>query len=102
MSNLLLIPTKQKLNTRITMFKNITKLLITLLTTTHLFGCEDEKTDKVSESVVIEQQDASIDASQPEGEAPSPDAESDIPVQMMEFDTMEIEPDPDLGPDMDD
>ena len=40
-------------------------------------------------------------------EAPSKDNQTqtpdmDIPVQMMHFDTMEIEPDPDLGPDMDD
>ena len=78
----------------------INTFITILLSLTLIFACDDDETSKSSdvESGGIEQVDASVDAGESAGES----AGTDIPVQMMDFDTMEIEPDSDMGPDMDD
>lgn len=74
----------------------INTFIITLLSLTLIFACDDEEKSKSSDaqSGGTEQVDASVEAGESAG--------TDIPVQMMDFDTMEIEPDSDMGPDMDD
>ena len=85
------------------MFRNITKLLITLITTTSIIACDDK--DDVEDTPPVagaEMLDASVSSGTDAETQIEAGTESDIPVQMMQFDTMEIEPDPDMGPDMDD
>ena len=74
----------------------INTFITILLSLTLIFACDDDETSKSSdaESGGIEQVNA--------GESAGESAGTDIPVQMMDFDTMEIEPDSDMGPDMDD
>ena len=77
----------------------INTFIITLLSLTLIFACDDDSS-KSDETVSAgsEQLDASLDA----GESIGGQSDSEVPVQMMDFDTMEIEVDPDMGPDMDD
>ena len=64
----------------------ITFFVTLLLSINLLLACNNDSSE--NEPAL---QDAQVEA---------PDME--LPIQMMRFDTMEIEPDPDLGPDMDD
>lgn len=60
------------------------KVLLTLLSVFATFGCEEEPTTTTTR--------------QPDMEV---EVDSDLPVQMMHFDTMDIEPDHDIILDMD-
>ena len=87
------------LNTKGLLMK-INAFILTLLSSALLFACDDEDSSTSDDSTLAgaEQSDASIDA----GSEPLAGMDSEIPIQTMQFDTMEIEPDPDMGPDMDD
>jgi hypothetical protein len=71
------------------MFK---KLLIICLAISFL-ACDDESSDNKDSSV------AGTDSSPTAGAGTS---DAGLPMQYYDFDTMEIEPDQDAGPDMDD
>jgi hypothetical protein len=97
--------------------KKLTKTLLLLITFSLAFACEKERSSSEAPLAgqmevagqaagVVGGQAAGEQAGQLAGEEEVAGEEIDmagenVPVQMMDFDTMEIDVDPDMGPDMD-
>jgi hypothetical protein len=88
--------------------KNFTKTLLLLITFSLAFACEKERSSSevtLAGEMDIAGETAETVAGQAAGEQAGEEAGElageEVPVQMMDFDTMEIDVDPDMGPDMD-
>lgn len=80
--------------------KKLTKTLLLLITFSLTFACEKEGPS--SEAPLAGEMEAAGEiAGAIAGQAAGELAGEEIPVQIMDFDTMEIDMDPDMGPDMD-
>lgn len=88
--------------------KNLTKTLLLLITFSLAFACEKERSSSeapLAGEMNAAGQTAGADAGEAAGEQAGQQAGEEtggeVPMQMMDFDTMEIDVDPDMGPDMD-